>query len=244
MTYKLDADRHKVDKNATDRRALGLTGRALLILVLLNNATRADLFSFDDPGTSIMTTVYLGALLVMAGSVVLFWRNFTSDAAPTGVNPNAVAPRRVYGLFSEPWYEVPAVSCMVFGSTLSISNLLADPPDSVKARWFLASLVLFVLVVTIGWLLNRAREKGKQLSDTTGRSETGWPATGPLSDPGFRLALVTYLLLSTASLVVVRIDTEPSSIAAWIFFSLGPVAAIAATVALILDLWRKVEPTS
>lgn len=233
------ADRHDIDKNAKGSRALGLAGRGLLIAMLLSSATRADLLSFAVPSTSIMTTAYLGALLVMAGSLALFWRNFTSDATRTGASPNAVAARRAFGLFSEPWYEVPAVFCMLLSGTWFTSDLLAEPPESVQAKWFLASFVLLLLAGTITWLTKRARGEGK---DTSDRTEGGWPRTGPLSDPGFRLPLAVYLWLSGTYGGVVRIDAEPSSIEAWVILLIGPVFVIAMAAGLVLDSRRKAAP--
>ena len=239
---KAIADRHDVDKDAKDSRKLGLAGRAFLLAMLFSDATRADLVSFTNPGTSIVTTVYAGALLVMAGSLVLFWRNFTSDAARTGANPNADETRLVFGLFSEAWYEAPAVFCMLLSGTQFISNLLAEPPESVKAKWFLASFVLLLLASAAHWLMNRAQGKSKERPGTGGSTENGWPRTGPLSDPGFRLPLVTYLLLSGAYRGVVGIDAEPSSIVAWVIFVIGPVLVIAMVAGLIVDSRRKAAP--
>ena len=145
----LYADRNEVDKDGKESRAFRLTGRAVLILVLFNRAAYADLLSFEDPGTSIVTTVHVGALLVMVGSLVLFWRNSTNELAPTGADLHPAAARRVYGLFSEPWYEVPVVSGMLLAGVGFISNLVAEPPESTRAKWFLASFVLVVPVAAI-----------------------------------------------------------------------------------------------
>ena len=244
MTDLIDADRSRVDEGPEKNLALGLMGRALLILVLFNRAAYADLLSFENPGTSIVATLYVGALLVMAGSLVLFWRNFTNEPAPTRADPNAVAARRVYGLFTEPWYEVPAVSCMLLAGMGFVSNLVAEPPESTRARWFLASLVLVALAGAIRWLGNRARRDGSARLGAPGRPGAEWPRTGPLSDRGFRVPLFAFLLLSGAHAGVVRIDAEPSSIVAWIFYVMGAALVIIAIVSLIQSSRRKSESTS
>lgn len=239
----LGSDMNKADKDPKGRRALGLTSRALLILFLLNRSTSADFLSFANPGVSIATTMYLGALVVMAGSLVLFWRNFTNEPAPTEANPNTPAARRVYGLFSEPWYEVPAVSCMLLASLGFISNLVAEPPESTRAKWFVALFVLAATAAPIHWFASRARTRGKDRPGTRDGEQAGWPRTGPLSDPAFRVPLLVFAPLVCLHEGVPRIDAEPSSIAAWFLLVLGLALAITAVVSLIQNLRRKAALT-
>ena len=235
----LGSDMNKADKDPKGRRALGLTSRALLILFLLNRSTSADFLSFANPGVSIATTMYLGALVVMAGSLVLFWRNFTNEPAPTEANPSTPAARRVYGLFSEPWYEVPAVSCMLLASVGFIFNLVAEPPDSTRAKWFVASFVLAAIAAPIQWFASRARTRGKDRPGTRDGEQAGWPRTGPLSDPAFRVPLLAFAPLVCLHEGVPRIDAEPSSVVAWFLLVLGLALAITAVVSLIHNLRRK-----
>ncbi len=223
---------------------LGLVGRAFLILFLFNRAAQEDLFSFADPGRALVTTTYLASLLVMAGAVVLFWRNSANSERPAQAPAETPVARRIHSLFSEPWYEVPAVLCMVTAGDQFISSLLAQPPQSTKATWYLLALIFAGVIGAIASL----RDPGRGVRNTAlNQRETPGatsPRTGPLSDPVFRRFLFAFVLVWVASDGVAVLDRESSSVLAWAFLVLGSVLAAIAAAALIQSFRAKQDPTA
>lgn len=219
-------------------------GRAFLILFLFNRAAQADLFSLKDPGRALVTTTYLASLLVMAGAVVLFWRNSANGERPAQAPAETPAARRIHSLFSEPWYEVPAVLCMVTAGDQFISSLLAQPPQSSEATWYLLALIFAGLIGAIASLRdpNRGVRSGAlNQGETPGATS---PPTGPLSDPVFRRFLLAFVLVWVASEGVAVLDRDSSSVLAWTFLVLGSVLAAIAAAALTQSFRTRSDPTT
>lgn len=230
------------EEKKEESRSLGPMVRLLLILVLFSRALQADLLSFRTLGATLLTVAYVGAILGMAGFVAVLWRKALKEPDTEEPSPVSEAPRRVHGLFSEPWYELPAVFCMIVVGINYASSLLAAPPESTMSRWFVALLGFSVLVGIIGQFGNgSSRNQSGRGTWREPRDEP--PPTGPLSDPVFLATLVTFSVLMLASEGVARIDSQPSSVAAW--FSLVAAIGAAAFVAfaLISRLTRKPEAT-
>lgn len=198
-------------------------GRLLLILILFNRAAAADLFSFRTSDATLLTVAYMGALLGMTGFVAVLWRKNATHPETEESWPASGESGRVYGLFSEPWYQIPAVFCMLVVGIELASDLLAAPPASTMARWFLALLGIGVMAGIFRQLESENPTAGQDHRRSGSTSGPERRPAGPLSDPLFRVLLVTFAVLLAASEGVARIDREPSSVIAWVFM----VAAIA-----------------
>lgn len=210
----------------------GLMGRLLLILILFNRAAAADLFSFRTSDATLLTVAYVGALLCMTGFVAVLWRKNAKDLETEESWPASEESGRVYGPFSEPLYQIPAVFCMLVVGIELASDLFAAPPASTMARWFLALLGIAIIAGIFQQLGSGGPSAGQGHRRSGSMSGARRRPTGPLSDPFFRVLLVTFAVLLAASEGVARIDREPSSVIAWVFM----VAAIALAAFVAFDL--------
>ena len=117
------------------------SARLLLISGLFFVGQDTGLLGIEALRTSTVAMLYAAALsTALLATLMFLWRE--SRKAPTPSEPTPVSdpfwdqPRQ----FTDPWYQVPALFCVtVLGCQFAL-DLIAEPPATVRAAWFLVSL--------------------------------------------------------------------------------------------------------
>ena len=141
-------------------------------------------------------------------------------------------------LFTDPWYQVPAIYCVFVLLVLLIMDLAAAPPASDRAVWFLVFVAFMCVVLPASISRRVSQEEADQEGATDGRHAKATVAEA-FRDPWFTVPGVILGAVHVARYGVEAIEEDPSSPAAtWLF--LAPLLAIAAaTVMPSIDRLRR-----
>ena len=212
----------------------GLAGRAALIAMLFAAGFGADGL-LDDIRTSILAMSYAACLVVMAvatlRSMGLQWASQLPGTEPTA--PPA-SDWHASHAFTDPLYQIPAVSCIILYFIDLIADLVAEPPESAGARWFLASVtgLVFAAVGGVIWRTGGRNDAGRAESvtelDAEHRPEDG--NTSALRDPWFDVPAVVAPVLFLIRPTLRDIEEGPPYVSAWAALIGAVVVGLAAIV--------------
>ncbi len=194
----------------------------------------AGLLSIEALRTSTVSMAYAAALAT--ATLVTLW----TVLKPLWVEPSSKEAVPTTGpvwhestLFTDPWYQVPAIFCVFIAASRFVLDLVAEPPQTERAVWFLASLSIATLAMAFGLIGGGASKKGSKGkdeddSDKPVQAETAGeplsPVEATLRDPWFSVPATAILFLHFGRDGLNQIEEEPDSLMT-IVTLLMPVAA-------------------
>ena len=188
----------------------------------------AGLLSIEALRTSPVSMAYAVALATAAVATLAFVaRNRNGDRAGEEGAPRTGPVWHESTLFTDPWYQVPAVFCVFILASQFVLDLIAEPPATERAVWFLAGLGTATLAMAFGLTGGAVSKKGSE-GDETGEARTPSqpesPVESALRDPWFSVPASAIFFLHFARNGLNEIEEEPESILATVWL-LMPVAA-------------------
>ncbi len=219
------------DKERNDE--FGLGARALLILLLFNAGTGPDGL-LEHVRESILAISYAASLVLMVVATLRYlglrWEGRRTVAEP---HPMPRPDWHAYRAFTDPLFQVPAVLCVILNAVDLTANLLAEPPESEAARWFLAVIagLAFAAVGGAIWSANQRDEDRNRVASTE-LQEARRPnqrRTHALRDPWFAVPAVAASFL----VLVRRILKDIEEGRPWAVFSPFAIGVLVAVVAAI-----------
>ncbi len=182
----------------------------------------AGLLSIEALRTSTVSMAYAAALATAALATL------RAVLKPSGVERSNEGTATTTGpvwhestLFSDPWYQIPAIFCVFILASRFVLDLVAEPPQTERAVWFLASLGIATLAMAFGLIGGGASKKGSKSKDEddSDRPVEAQTAVEPLSpveatlrDPWFSVPATAIFFLHFARDGLKQIEDEPESL--------------------------------
>ena len=176
--------------------------------------------------------------------------------AQSATSPEAEAPRtdpvwHESTLFTDPWYQVPAIFCVFILFSRFVLDLVAEPPMTDQAVWFLAALGTATLAMAsglIGATDSKKRPKDEEAGPpgeaaSPGEEESAVGAA--LRDPWFSLPAGSIAFLHFARGGLEKIEEDPDSpwATAWLLMPVaGLIVGLVSTAISRARQARKQEP--
>ena len=206
--------------------------RFLVLMGLVTAGGNAGLLSIEALRTSPVSMVYAVALATAAvATLVALRRGRPSDTSPEAEAPRTGPVWHESTLFTDPWYQVPAVFCVFILFSRFVLDLVAEPPATDQAVWFLAALGIAILAGTSGLIGATDSKKGPKDEEasppgeaaSSGEEESAVGAA--LRDPWFSVPAGSIAFLHFARDGLEQIEEDPDSpwATAWL---LMPVAGL------------------
>lgn len=187
------------DKKRSDDSGLG--PRALLILMLFTAGVGPDGL-LEDIRTSILAMSYAACLVLMvAATLRSLGRQRATRPLAAEPDPTQALDWHTHRTFTDPLFQVPAVFCVILFAIDLIAELIAEPPESEAAMWFLAVIagLTFAAVGGAIWSTSQRDEVGTAESVAELHDEQGTEprSTHALRDPWFAVpaAAAPFLVL-------------------------------------------------
>lgn len=185
------------------------------------------LLSFEALRTSPVSMAYAVSLATAAGATL--WpllSDLKRDRAAEEGAPRTGPVWHQSTLFTAPWYQVPAVFCVFILCSRFVLDLMAEPPVTDQAVWFLAALGIGVLAVVFGVTRtadSRKRSGKENAAEETLPGEAESPVEATLRDPWFSVPASSIGLLHIARSGLKEIEEEPDSLLAttWLLMPVG-----------------------
>ena len=208
--------------------------RFLVLMGLFWAGEDAGVLSFEALRTSPVSLAYAVALATAAGATL--WpllSDLRRDRADEEGAPRTGPVWHESTVFTEPWYQVPAIFCVFILFSRFVLDLVAEPPATDQAVWFLAALGIAMLAGTFGLIGatdSRKRPKNEEANPASeaGTSDEEGSAVGAaLRDPWFSVPAGSIAFLHLARGGLEKIEEDPDSLwaTAWL---LMPVAGLIA----------------
>ncbi|MCY3928497.1 MAG: hypothetical protein OXG81_09480 [Acidobacteria bacterium] len=206
-----------------------LSARFTMLMGLLMSGELDGLLSMDNLRTSALAMSYVVALVAMALSVVMSLlrqgRNYLNPAeAPPEVQTGPAWHEA--RLFTDPWYQVPAIYCAFVLIVRLITDLIIEPPASERTVWYLV-FVAFLSVVLPLSISRRVSLESADLDGVPGGRRGEKPTVAEtFRDPWFTIPAMAVGAVHLARYGMEAIEEDPSSIAATLWF-IAPLPAMA-----------------
>ena len=202
------AEKKKHDESKPSARLLVLSG-----LFFVGQDT--GLLGIEALRTSTVAMLYAAALsTALLATLMFLWRE--SRKAPTQSEPTPVSdpfwdrPR----LFTDPWYQVPALFCVTILGCQFVVDLIAEPPATERAAWFLVSLGATTVAAGLGLIRRSDTKKKVKANDPEKPREVESPLEITLHDPWFTIPATTLYFVHFARGGLELIKEEPESVMA------------------------------
>ncbi|MDE2851675.1 MAG: hypothetical protein OXP74_13795 [Acidobacteriota bacterium] len=202
--------------------------RLIVLMGLLITGGDTGLLSIEALRASPLSMVYAVALATAAVATLVALRRGAQD----GTSLETEAPRTApvwheSTLFTDPWYQVPAIFCVFILFSRFVLNLVTEPPRTDQAVWFLAGLGIATLAFAFGLIGPTGSKKrpkdepaNPEEAATSGEEESAVGAA--LRDPWFSVPAGSIALLHVARDGLEKIEEDPASPWAivWLLFPL------------------------
>ena len=151
-------------------------------------------------------------------------------------------------VFTDPWYQVPAIFCVFILASRFVLDLAANPPETERAVWFLASLGVATLAMAFGLIGGGASKKGSKGkdeddSDKPVQAETAGeplsPVEATLRDPWFSVPATAIFFLHFARDGLNQIEEEPDSLMTTVTLFLPVAVLVVGLVTLAVSRARR-----
>lgn len=226
-----------------------LSARAAMLMGLFTSGLVDGLLSMESLRTSPVALSYAIALGAMAlGLVVFLFRGAHGYLTP-GTSETKADTSPVWHqakLFTDPWYQIPAVYCVLVLLSQLIQDLFVRPSLHERSLWFL----FFVVVMSVVMPLNLSQRISREEAELEGQSE-GPPdirraaAAAAFRDPWFTVPAVVLAAIHVVRYGVEAIEEDPSSREAlWWLFAPVLVMAVSAVTVFVSPRFSRQKRTS
>ena len=228
--------------------------RFLVLMGLVTTGGNAGLLSIEALRTSPVSMVYAVALATAAVATLVALRR----GAPSATSPEAETPRtgpvwHESTLFTDPWYQVPAVFCVFILFSRFVLDLVAEPPMTDRAVWFLAALGIAILAMASGLIgatdskKRPKNEEGSPPGEAASSGEEESAVGAALRDPWFSVPAGAIAFLHFARDGLEKIEEDPDSpwATVWLLMPVaGLILGLVTTAVSRARQGRKQEPTA
>ena len=220
--------------------------RFLVLMGLLWAGEDAGVLSFEALRTSPVSVAYAVALATAAGATL--WpvlRDLRRDRADEEGAPRTGPVWHESTVFTEPWYQVPAIFCVFILLSRFVLDLVAEPPATDQAVWFLATLGIAMLAGAfglIGTTDSRKRPKNEEAnpaSEAARSGEEGSAVGAALRDPWFSVPAGSIAFLHLARGGLEKIEEDPDSVGATVWLLMPAAGLIAGLVSSAVSRTRQ-----
>ena len=219
-----------------------LSARLTLLMGLAMFEVVDGLLSPENLRTSLLAVSYAFALGVMALGTL----TFALQRLRSYLNPETPMPPLLSGpvwhkarLFTDPWYQVPALYCVFVLLVQLCLDLAAEPPRSDPAVRLLVSVAVMTVVLPFSISRRVRLELEEQEEEGDGQPAAGRTAAAAFRDPWFTVPGAILASVHIARWGVEIIEEDPSSAAAsWL--PLAPLLVVAfAAIMPLMDQYRR-----
>lgn len=218
-----------------------LSARFAMLMGLLMSGEWDGLLSMESLRTSSLAVSYAVALAALGLSTLTFLiRKGRDYLSPEELLP---APKTApvwhqARLFTDPWYQIPAIYCAFVLVVRLVMELVQAPPLSDRTVWYLVFVALMSVVLPASISKRVKLEQADQNGTPEGRDSHPTIA-GAFRDPWFTVPAAALAAVHLARYGVETIEEDPASTRATVLF-LAPLAAmaVAAVMPSIDRLWR------
>lgn len=212
------------------------SARLAMLMGLFTSGLVDGLLSMESLRTSPLALSYAIALGAMAlGLVVFLFRGAHGYLTPgtSEAEPHTGPVWHEAKLFTDPWYQIPAVYCVLVLLSQLMQDLIARPSLHDRSLWFLFFVVVMSVVMPLNLSQRISREEAELEDQADGPSDTKRAAAiAAFRDPWFTVPAVVLAAVHVARYGVEAIEEDPSSREAlwWLFAPLLFMAVSAVTV--------------
>ena len=209
----------------------------------------AGLLSIEALRTSTVSMAYAAALAIAALATL------RAVLKPSGIErsngetvPTTGPVWHESTLFTDPWYQIPAIFCVFILASRFVLDLVAEPPQTERAVWFLASLGVATLAMAFGLIGGGASRKGSKGkdgddSDKPVQAETAGeplsPVEATLRDPWFSVPATAIFFLHFARDGLKQIEEAPESLMTAVTLLLPVAAFVVGLVSFVVSRARQ-----
>lgn len=219
-----------------------LSARLTILMGLVTFQVSDGFLSPEALGTSPLAQSYAVALAVMGLGVLVFavqkLRGYMSPATSIA-EPRTGPMWHQARLFTDPWYQIPAIYCVFVLLCQLVIDLTAKPPASALAMWFLVCVAAMSVVVPVS-ASRRVRLEETYLEASSEEERDPTPgAVSAFRDPWFVVPGAILGAVEMARFGLEAIEADPTSgEATW--WLLAPLLAMAFAAAMpLVDQFRR-----
>lgn len=163
--------------------------RLLVLSAMLFAGRDSGLLSFEALKTSPASLIYAIALAAATvATLAAMTRSARSATTPEALLPRTGPTWHESTLFTDPWYQVPAIYCVLMLFCRFVLDLVATPPTTERAVWFLAGLAsLAAAFGLVGADASRKRPKKLEADPPVLDGELDVGTRGAALDPQYPL---------------------------------------------------------
>jgi len=142
-------------------------------------------------------------------------------------------------LFTDPWYQIPAIYCVFVLLCQFVIDLMAKPPASAQAVWFLICVAAMSVVVPIGASRRVSLERTHLEASSEEEQNPAPAAVSAFRDPWFVVPGAVLGAVEMARFGLESIEADPTSgDATW--WLLAPLLTMAFAAAMpLVDQYRR-----
>ena len=219
-----------------------LSARLAILVGLVTFQVADGLLSPEALRASPLAQSYAVALAVMALGVLVFalqkLRSYLNPATPV-TRPLAGSTWHEARLFTDPWYQIPAIYCVFVLLCQLVIDLAAKPPVSPQAVWFLVCVAAMSVVVPASTSKRVSLEKTYLEASSEEERDPTPRAASAFRDPWFVVpgAVLGAVEMARFGLDVIEADPTSSEATWWL---LAPLLAMALAAAMpLVDQYRR-----
>ena len=219
-----------------------LSTRLAILMGLVTFQLVDGLLSPEALRTSPLAQSYAVAIAVMGLGVLVFalrkLRGYLNPETPIA-EPRTGPAWHEARLFTDPWYQIPAIYCVFVLLCQLVIDLTAKPPESVQAVWFLVLVAAMSVVVPVS-TSKRVSLEETYLDSASEEERNAVPrAASAFRDPWFVVPGAVLGAVEIARFGVEAIEADPTSgEATW--WLLAPLLGMAFAAAMpLVDQYRR-----
>ncbi len=219
-----------------------LSARVAILMGLVTFQVADGLLSPEALRTSPLAQSYAVALAVMGLGVLVFalqkLRGYVSEPAPVA-EPRTGPVWHEARLFTDPWYQVPAIYCVFVLLCQLVIDLTAEPPASAQAVWFLICVAAMSVVVPISTSRRVSLERTHLEAASREEQDPTPRAASAFRDPWFVVpgAVLGAVEMARFGLEAIEADSASGEATWWL---LAPLLTMAFAAAMpLVDQYRR-----
>ena len=217
--------------------------RFLVLMGLFLTGMDAGLLSIEALYASAVSMAY--AVALTTATVATMVRGGRGEATPKADLPSTGPTWHESTRFTDPWYQVPAIFCVAILFARFVQDLVAEPPTTDRAMWFLGCLGIAILAGAFGLTgaadatKRRKNEKAHPADEAAKSGEERSAVGAALRDPWFSVPATSIAFLHFAREGLEKIEEDPDSLWATAWLLIAPAILVTSLVRAALARARQ-----